>query len=287
MIDWNKKPYTEHQLREAWGSAVFVDDAACTLGVTVTTGNLRSLNRIAEECNLPTKPVWNRPYSVEKFKDAWNNSLSVQEVASKVGATSTRGLQVLATHLQLPDKSDQTKVTYTKETFISAWEAHEHLDEVALELGVSNSKQSLAKLTSVARTLGLPAKKIMIHTTDTGEDSNAIVADWIDWHNEHYKVNPLDTHVKIAAKKVKELIIAKYATNSIKWGLFQWTLAVHKGIIDPNIITSMTHQHHLANHPEVALVAAALENQNELASRPGARQIERTTQPPVIEAKKW
>lgn len=285
MINWNKKPYSQDEFREAWGKATFADDAACTLGISVSTGSMKTLNRIAEELELPTLPLWNKNFTPEEFTEAWNNSITVQEVAHKLNAANSRGFKELATILKLPEKADNTTVSYSKEAFISAWEECDHLDEVADFLEVSTSKQSLAKLLRVARSLGLPAKKIKIHTTDTGEDASAIIADWIDWHTAHYQVAPLDTQVKISARKVKELITAKYGTPSIKWGLFQWTLAVHRGYMDPNVITTMTHKHHLAHNPQAAAMAAALETQNEVSDN---RQLtDNTRQAPVIEAKKW
>lgn len=285
MINWNKKPYSQDEFREAWQNATFADDAARTLGINVSTGSLKTLNRIAEELSLSTLPLWNRTFTPEEFTQAWQNSLTLQEVAHKLNAANSRGFKELAAVLGLPEKADNTAVSYSKEAFISAWEQCDHLDEVAEFLEVSTSKQSLAKLMRVARSLGLQAKKIKIHTTDTGEDASAIIADWIDWHTAHYQVAPLDTQVKISARKVKELITAKYGTPSIKWGLFQWTLAVHRGYMDPNIITTMTHKHHLAHNPQAAAVAAALETQNEVPDNRGLPERDRSA--PVIEAKKW
>lgn len=287
MINWNKKPYSAEQFCAAWKDAVFTDDAARVLNVPLTTGSLTTLNRIADELGLAPKPAWNKDYSVEDFKSAWENSLTIQEVAMKLEASSARGFKKMAEHLGLTPKADDNLVSYSKESFISAWQDYEHLDEVATFLGVSTSKQSYAKLLQIARNLNLPAKKPRIHTTDTGEDTSAIMAEWIDWHNDHYKVAPLDTNIKIAARKVKELVTAKYTTVSIKWGLFQWTLAVHRGYMDPNIITSMTHKHYLDHNPDVAATAKALETANEVGDNGRARLGVATQQPPVIEAKKW
>lgn len=256
MIDWARKPYTKDQFILAWGKHSFVDDVAIELEVPTTAGSLRTLKRIGEDLNLRPHPIWGKTYSREEFTKIWNSSITTHEVAEKLGLKSTRGLKANAEALGLPSK-DTKPAPYTTEEFKEAWENNATINEVALALGEADNRKSHANLNRIGKKLGYNEKQTTVYTTNTGEDASAIIADWIDWHTNEYKVQP--TFVRQAAKKVRDFIIAGYSTASIKYGLYVWTVEWRKGRTFPAIMDEAVAKRHSEEHQEVAQNAEALE----------------------------
>lgn len=281
MINWNKLAYTQDELTEAWSNAIFVNDVAESLNLSATTSQLRTLKRIGSELSLPDKPIWTKPFSVQEFMDAWKHSLTMQEVAQKLG-TNTRGFETIRLALGLEEKTNTQKTVYSQEAFLDAWEESRTLDQVAQRLELPSNKKTFANLSHIARTLDLPAKQKEVPMTDTGEDSSAIIASWIDWHLEYFHVQPLSTHIKMAAKTVKELIVSGYGTESIKWGLWKWSLQLKDGYAPINLLAQETNMHHERNNPEIERKAEQL---RALASQdaPKTSKMRRVQ----IEGKKW
>lgn len=277
MVDWARKPYTREAFVEAWGRHEFVDDVATELDLPTSQGSLRTLKRIAEQEHLKDLPVWGKPYSREEFTQAWTDSLTLREVADRLGCATTRGFAQHAHTLELPPK-DTKPAPYTADQFRDAWSTKDSLNDVASALGLPESQKTFTNLKNVARKLGLPAKQVKVHTTSTGEDSSTIISDWVDWHRQVYQVDP--TFIPQAAKRVKEFVIAGYSTTSIKYGLFIWTLKRREGYLYQGVMDEAVAKKHAEENPAVAESATMVEQQMEVGALAAPKRVS-------IEAREW
>lgn len=284
MINWDKLAYSPEEFKSAWEQARFVNDAALALSVNPTTGKLKTLQRQAESLGLETKPIWNKTYTVEEFTQAWNESLTMQEVAQKLG-TTTRGFETLRATLGLAEKASATPTTYSQEEFINAWNAATYIDDVAQLLDLPTSKQGLGQIAKIARSLNLPPKAKEVPTTDTGEDASAIIATWIDWHRDNFQVTPLTKDIGALSRSVKQLIKAGYSAQSIKYGLWQWSLKSQtEAFTHPALVESKTKEFHLRNNAQVAETVQTLQ---ELADSEDRAAIAQPSNKLQIERQKW
>ena len=278
MVDWARKSYTRDEFVEAWSRHTFVDDVAAELDLSASQGTCRTLKRIAEQENLRDLPIWGKPYTQGEFTAIWNSSLTLREVADRLGAATTRGLAQQAQHLNLPTK-DTKAAPYTADEFREAWSTQESLNDVARALSMPESQKTFTNLKHVAQKLGLPEKQVKVHTTPTGEDASAIISDWIDWHRQVYQVDP--TFIPQAAKKVKEFVVAGYSTASIKYGLYVWTLKRREGYLYQGVMDEAVAKKHAQENPEVAESASMVEE------RMAADSLETAPKRVSIEAREW
>lgn len=284
MIDWTKKPYTQEEFKTAWGKATLVNDVCHELDVPETTGAMRTIKRIAQELNLPDKYTWTRDFSPADFTEAWSSSLTPQEAAQKLDAANTRGFEAMRVALSLPAKENKS-FTCTQEEFLAIYQDSDYLDDIADTLSLSGSGKSLKTIKGLIRSLGLEELPRRVYTTETGEDASAIIANWIDWYKEYMGTLPLDTHTRVLAKRVKELIKANYPTISINYGLWQWSLNALKGYTGYNVFESEAQKHFLKHSPVHQERVQALVDHDEKTNKPAitdqrSRRLE-------IEEKKW
>lgn len=279
-INWNKKPYSQEQFHTAWNNSTLVNDVAHELGTAMSVGSLRALNRTAQVEGLDPKYVWNRDYTPKDFKEAWNRCITKQDVARELGAKNTHGFDQMREALDLPEKASATSIALSTDQFTELWEQSETLDDVIDHLNLNGGNYSNSSVQKVAKTLGLPSKQRRIYTTETGEDASSIIADWLDWYRGNIGVYPLDTHVKVLSKKVKQLIKAEYPTMSIKFGLYKWTVSQETQYANYNILDSEARRHFLQQNAENAQRLEALRNADPEHNAPRHTPI-------MIEERNW
>src|SRR5690625_125427 len=284
MIDWEKMPYTQEEFKNAWRQATLVNDVCRELGVPETTGTMRTIKRTAKDLDLPDKYVWTRDFSPADFTEAWSASLTPQEAAKKLGAANTRSFEAMRVALNLSPKEHKS-FTCTQEEFLAIYEKSDSLDEIADQLSLSGSGKSFKTILGIIRSLGLEELPRRVYTTETGEDASAIIANWIDWYKEYMGTLPLDTHVRVLAKRVKELIKANYPTVSINYGLWQWSLSALKGYTGYNVFESEAQKHFLKNSPVHQERVQALVNHDQKTNKPAI--TDQRSQRLEIEEKKW